>query len=185
MKIDITRQTVYILILSIVLFIFVLLFSFLLLIPEGKEYRIKRAENKKIKTEVNKFDNFNTNTLSILKQLQSDNRYIITAFGTSFSKERFIKQYAKYFTTLELSRRVKSENEGEFITYDLNTSSQMSSPKSFYDFLEVINKSDWIIGINFPIDFRRDGEMIRSTFSMKIYSNPKESNETKELDLRE
>lgn len=179
MKINITRQTIYILILSIVLFIFVLLFSFLLLIPEGKEYRIKRAEIKKIRAEVNKLDNFNLDTLGILKQLQGDNHYIITAFGTSFSKERFLKQYSKYFTTLELSKRVESENEGEFITYDINTTSQMNSPKSFYDFLEAINKSDWIIGINFPIDFRRDEQMIHSTFSMKIYSNPKDENSSK------
>jgi len=178
MKINITRQSIYILIISIFLFIFVLLFSFLLLIPSGKEYRIKRAENKKIKIEVNKFDNFNINTLEMLKKLQGDNRYIITAFGASFSKERFLKQYNKYFTTLELSKRVQSKNEDKFITYDLNTSSQMNSPKSFYDFLDAINKSDWIIGINFPIDFRRDGEMIHSTFSMKIYSNPKESEES-------
>jgi hypothetical protein len=36
---------------SMLVFIFVLIFSFLVLIPEGKEYRIKRVELNKISKE--------------------------------------------------------------------------------------------------------------------------------------
>jgi len=177
-KINISRQSIYITILSFILLIFVLVFSFSLLIPQGKEYRMKRAQIKKISKNVKKLDNFNSEILTLLKDMQGDNRHIITALKTSFSEEKFLKQNKNYFKSLTLSKRIKAENEGEFIVYDVNTTSQMSSPKSFYDFLDSINKSDWIIGINFPIDFKRDGEMIYSTFSMKIYSDPVETNTT-------
>ena len=47
MKISISRQNLYLLVLSVILLIFVLFFSFLVLIPKGKEYRQKRTEIKK------------------------------------------------------------------------------------------------------------------------------------------
>jgi len=46
-KIDFTRQNIYLLGISIFLLIFVLVFSFAVLIPEGKEYRIKRTDFRK------------------------------------------------------------------------------------------------------------------------------------------
>ena len=179
MKINISRQYLYILTLSLVLLIFVLLFSFVLLIPEGKEYRIQRVELKKISKEVRRFDNFNEETLELLKQLQGDNRHIITAFDNTFSEQRFQKQHAGFFKTLMLKKQVKSEDKDGFSTYDVNTTSQISSPTSFYSFLDAINKSDWIISVNFPIKFKRDAEMIHSTFSMKVYSDKKDLNGTK------
>lgn len=69
--------------------------------------------------------------------------------------------------------------EDEFISYEVNTSSQISSPKSFYNFLESVNKSDWIISIEFPINFKRDAEMIKSNFTMKVYSVNRDTNLTK------
>ncbi|MEA2098534.1 MAG: hypothetical protein U9P72_00215 [Campylobacterota bacterium] len=174
-----SRQNMYVLIVSLVLLIFVLLFSFLVLIPKGKEYRIKRAEMIKVNKEVFLFENFNVDTLELLKKLQGDNRYTITALSTLFSEERFLKQHKNYFNSLTLSKRVISEKEGDFITYDVNTTSKIASPKSIYVFLDALNKSDWIIGVNFPIEFKREAEMIHSTFSMKVYSSPKDSNSTK------
>jgi len=167
-----SRQNIYVLIASLVLLIVVLLFSFLVLIPKGKEYRIKRSEMIKVKKEALRYENFNNNTLSLLKKLQGDNRYTITALSTQFSEERFLKQHQQYFNTLTLSKKVTGEKEGEFITYDVNTSSKIASPKSIYNFLDALNKSDWIIGVNFPIKFKRENGVIYSTFSMKVYSNP-------------
>ncbi len=175
-----SRQNIYIMVASLLLLILVLSFSFLVLIPKGKEYRIKRSDIIKVRKEVSRFEKFNSDTLSLLKKLQSDNRYTITALTTPFSEDRFLKQHKKYFNTLILSKRVVSEKEGVFLTYDVNTSSKISSPKSIYDFLDAINKSDWIIGVNFPIKFKREGDTIYSTFSMKVYeTDKKDSNNSK------
>jgi len=180
-KINISRQNIYLLVLSIVLLIFVLLFSFLTLIPEGKEYRIQRTELNKETLELKQLENFSAQTLERLQKLQSDNRHIISAFDASFNPERFEKQHRSFFNTLELAKKVQLENEDEFCVYEVNTTSQINSPKSFYDFLSAVNKSDWIIGINFPINFKRDAEMIRSSFTMKVYNNPKDSSGNKPL----
>jgi len=175
-KINISRHQIYILLVSFFLFLFVLVFSFGVLIPEGKEYRIKRLEMKKELKSYNKYQTFYDKTLKKLKELQSSNRHIITAFDRPFSAERFEKEHKSNFAALKITKlRVAKEEDG-FSVYEVNTTSHISSPKNFYNFLNALNKGDWIIGINFPIKFIRDGEMIKSTFTMKVYENKNDNN---------
>jgi len=162
MKINISRHYLYILLFSLFMLMLILLFAFLVLIPKGKEYREQRMELKKSK----------------LKDLQSKNRHIITAFENRFDAKKFQKEHKSYFSSLTLSKISKEKDEGEFAVYEVNTTSRISSPKNFYNFLDAVNKSDWIIGVNFPITFKRDGENISSSFTMKVYSNKEDSNAT-------
>lgn len=176
MKINISRHQIYILLLSVFLFLFVLIFSFGLLIPEGKTYRIERVELKKAQQEYDKYKNFHDETLDTLKNLQSKNRTIITAFDRPFSPDRFEKQYKAHFSSLQVSKINRVADEEGFSVYEVNTTSHISSPTNFYDFLDALNKGDWIIGVNFPIKFMRDGEMIKSSFTMKVYANSHDKN---------
>ena len=178
MKINISRQYIYLMIVSLLLFIFVLVFSFTVLIPEGKEYRIKRVELKKTNKELREYENFHNETLETLQDLKSKNRRIIRAFDTTFNPSRFEKQNKSYFASLSITQVNFLEVEKDFAVYEVNTTSEISSPSTFYDFLDSVNKSDWIIAVNFPINFKRDGELIKSTFTMKVYCNNKESNST-------
>ena len=173
MKINISRQSIYLLLLSIFLLIFVLIFSFLVLIPEGKEYREKRAELSKQRAELRRYEDFSDATLQKLKQLQADNGHVITAMDSSFNALRFEKLHRPFFTSLKLSEKKELEKEDEFLVYEVNTTSSINSPQSFYEFLDAVNKSDWVIGINFPINFKRDAEMISSSFTMKVYNTQK------------
>ncbi len=155
-----------------------IIFSFGILIPKGKQYRESRQELRKENSELRKYQNFYDDTLTTLKDLQSKNRHIITAFDTAFNPDRFEKQHKAFFSSLRVSKIARSKDEEGFATYEVNTTSQISSPTNFYDFLDALNKSDWIIGVNFPIDFKRDGEMIKSSFTMKVYTNNKDKNST-------
>jgi len=181
MKINISRQYIYLLAILLLLLVFVLLFSFTVLIPKGKEYREDRIEYKKASREFRRYQNFHSEVQEKLKGIQAENRHIITAFDATFNKERFEKQHRDYFSSLTLSRLSNTALEDEFISYEVNTTSEISSPKSFYDFLDAVNKSDWIIAVEFPINFKRDGEMIKSSFTMKVYAVHKESNATKRV----
>ncbi len=178
MKIKISRHYLYISLLSIFLFLFVLVFSFGILIPKGKDYRTARLELKKENLELQKYQNFHDNMLKTLKNLQSKNRHIISAFHTTFYPARFEKQHKALFSSLKISKVSRAKDDEGFATYEVNTTSQISSPKNFYNFLDALNKSDWIIGVNFPIDFKRDGEMIKSSFTMQVYANNKDKNST-------
>ncbi|MFK5937478.1 MAG: hypothetical protein QM497_03680 [Sulfurimonas sp.] len=183
MKINISRQNIYLIAISVFLFIFVLIFAFLVLIPNGKEYRKNRVQLKVHSKELRKYQNFYDETQLKLKELQKKHRHVIVAFDSKFNPQRFQKQYKSYFSSLKLSEVKKSVRKEEFTTYEVNTTSQISSPKSFYNFLDAVNKSDWIIGVNFPIEFKRDGELIKSTFTMEVLSNSKDENKTKIIEL--
>lgn len=184
MKINISRQNIYLLSLSVFLLIFVLIFAFAFLIPEGKEYRNKRADLRKETKELKKYENFRADVLNQLAQLKSENRNIIAAFERSFDPVRFEKMHGAHFNSLSVQEKVKLENENMFSVYEVNTTSQINSPKSFYNFLDAINKSDWIISVNFPIHFKREAEMIRSSFTMKVYKVAEDANAS-DLNIRE
>ena len=182
MKVSITRPYVYLLILSVVLFISVLIIAFALLIPKGKDYRLDKASLRGIKIEQNRVQVFNDKTYKNLKNLQSKNRAIITAFSTKFNAKRFEKQNSKFFEKFVLGEKQVVTNEYEsFDVYEVNASSKIDSPKSFYNFLEAINKGDWIVSVEFPIIFKREAKLIHSSFKIKVYSNSKNKIINKEL----
>lgn len=170
MNFRISRQSIYLLAISLVLLIAVLLFSFLVLIPKGKEYRIVRLEEKKHVFSLMQYQQWYDETYEKLKNLQSKNKRIITAFDNSFNANRFVKMNQHNFESLQLTRVERTKDEEPFAVYEVNASSKIDSPQSFYGFLEEINKSDWIVGVNFPIHFERDENLIFSSFTMKVYA---------------
>ncbi len=109
-----------------------------------------------------------------LKELQSSKKHIIAAYENSFDKERFIKINGIYFESLNLSELEKQAGKDPFTLYEVNATSRIDSPNSFYAFLQSINKSDWIVNVNFPIHFEREGNLIKSSFTLKIFSTLQE-----------
>jgi hypothetical protein len=183
----VSRQTVFVLLLSLFLLGGVVFFSFFFLIPKGKEYRTLRLESKKEFQQLDLAQNRHDNTLERLKNLQHHNAHIIGAFDTPFDPKKFEGLYKKEFTDLYLSEVVAYESNDTFKTYEVNATSKITSPQSFYTFLEQVNKSEWVIEVNFPIHFERDGDKIRSSFTMKVHNKPaeKEGREKKKKSLQE
>ena len=168
------RQTLYVVIFSLLLLIGVVAFSFSFLIPKGKEYRSLRLESKKEFQQLELAQNRYDNTHNRLKDLQLQHRDTIGAFDKLFNPDRFERLYKKEFTDLYLTEVTTFESNGTFKIYEVNATSKITSPQSFYNFLENVNKSEWIIGVNFPIHFERDGDKIRSSFTMKVHNKPAE-----------
>ncbi|MCK9371747.1 MAG: hypothetical protein M0P91_01005 [Sulfuricurvum sp.] len=168
-----SRQTIVMILLSLTLLLVVLLFSFLLLIPKGKEYRTLRLESKKEMQSLERAQRDYNQARDRLEELKGANRHIISAFRTPFNAERFTKLNKKEFQDLYLTEVTARSEDGMFKVYEVNATSKITSPQSFYHFLESVNKSDWIIGVNFPVYFERDGDKIRSSFTMKVHNNPK------------
>lgn len=168
------RQTVFVVVLSLFLLIGVIAFSFLLLIPKGKEYRTLRLESKKEFQQLELAQNRHDNIQNRLQDLRHQHRHTIGAFDKPFDPGRFERLYRKEFTDLYLTEVTSLDTNGTFKVYEVNATSKITSPKSFYNFLEQVNKSEWVIGVNFPIHFERDGDKIRSSFTMKVHNKPPE-----------
>ncbi len=176
MKNSISRQYIYLISISLLLLVFVLVFAFGVLIPEGKKYRLRHSELIKVSKKLHEYEDLEYDTTEKLKDLQQKNRTIITAFSMLFNPTRFEEQNKKWFSNLTVSKVNLSKKEGYFAIYEVNTSSEINSPKSFYNFLDAVNKSDWIIGVSFPIDFKRKGDLIHASFRMKVYCNNRDTN---------
>jgi hypothetical protein len=152
------------------------------LIPMGQEYRLNKSIVKKEKADLQRYEDFYNKTLKIYNDEKSKNRHIIQAFRTTFDPQRFIKLYEKHFISLKLSKVSNPTKEKWYETYEVNTTSKIKSPKNFYNFLDAINKSEWIVGVSFPIDFSREGELIHSSFKMQVYKKivPKKDDSPKQ-----
>lgn len=164
------RQGIYLLGISLVLLIISLLFAFLVLIPSGKEYRVARMDAKKEARILMQYQNAHDETYGALKTLQSKHKNVTTAFGNRFDPDRFVKTNRHFFQSLHLSEVARGADEAPFAVYEVNTTSRIGSPENFYGFLDGVNKSDWIIGVNFPIQFKREQDLILSSFTMKVYT---------------
>lgn len=177
MKFHISRMMVHLLIATVVCLIIVLLFAFIFLIPSGKEYRMARMESKKVSYHVDAIQAEYDKVYAKLKGMQTDNRHIIGAYKNIFNAERFKKMYESHFENLSLFELTAHSQDGDFAVYEVNASSLIHSPQGFYDFLDAVNRSDNIIGVNFPIHFERDGNLIKSSFTMHVYAASQKSKE--------
>lgn len=166
------HRTLYLVLISLFLFIAIIIFSVFFLIPKGKEYRTLRLESKKEQQMIarvqEKYDRVNEK----LEKLKRENSHTLTAFKTSFNPKKFTENNHEYFEDLYLTEVEMADHNGSFKVYEVNATTKITSPQVFYQFLEKINKSDWIIGVNFPIYFEREGDKIKSSFTMKVHHNP-------------
>ena len=165
------HRTLYLVLISLILLVGIIIFSVLFLIPKGKEYRTLRLESKKenqlITQAQERYDDVNEK----YTKLKGENTHIIQAFKTPFDSVRFTKNNHQDFQDLYLTEIEMAEHNGSFKVYEVNATTKITSPQTFYQFLEKINKSEWVIGVDFPINFERDGDKIKSSFTMKVHSN--------------
>ncbi len=165
-----SRQTVYLLFITISLLIFVLVFAFFVLIPSGQEYRNARSVANKHTSELNQFEQVNEETQKELSGLQEKHKNVIKAFDNKFNPKNFTTENRKYFQNLTLTKIAKVDRQSPFDLYEVNATSKIDSPVVFYDFLDSLNRGSWVIGVNFPIHFQKEGEFIISSFTMRVYN---------------
>lgn len=169
------------LIIALLLLIIVFVFAFVFLIPKGKEYRIERLAMKKELQIQRQHQAWYDETYTKLQELRGEHKHIIEAYDNTFDAARFIKLSDNCFESLSLSKQTSIDNNSsEFSVYEVNATSKIDSPQNFYTFIEQVNKSDWIVKVNFPIHFEREGNLIRSSFKMRVYSaDSKEATDSK------
>ena len=163
------HRTLYLVLISLFLFTGIVVFSVLFLIPKGKEYRTLRLESKKEQQMIGRAQAQYDGVNEKLEKIKSENAHTITAFRTVFDPKKFTKNNDQDFENLYLTEIEMADHNGSFKVYEVNATTKITSPQVFYQFLEKINKSDWIIAVNFPIYFERDEDRIKSSFTMKVH----------------
>ncbi len=164
------QNLINILLLSLGFILLFFAFVVIFFIPAGKAYKKEHKVYMQKMYLLDQSQEAHDQTLDNLKELQAKNRAIITAYGNLFDPQAFDRQYSRYFKRLKLTAMKKGNKEDIFDTYAVTTTSDIRTPLDFYEFLKAVNKSENIISIEFPINFKADGNVIQATFHMKVYS---------------
>lgn len=173
------RQALYLILFSLLLLGGVVVFSLAFLIPKGKEYRTMRLESKKEEQLIALAKERLSEEELKFSKLSSEHAATLKAFKTVFNPKQFTEENRHSFHDLYLSELEMAEHNRSFKIYEVNATTKITSPQIFYEFLEKINHSPWIIAVNFPIHFEREGEWIKSSFTMQVYANDTTNREEK------
>ncbi len=169
MSVSINNRTFYLIILSMVLLVSIILFSFFVLIPKGKEYRSLRLENKKEQRAMDSAREDYDETQKKYQKLTEKNKEVIKAYANVFNPEKFTRMNRSQLQDLYLTELQVADQNKSFKVYEVNATTKITSPEVFYHFLEKVNHSDWIIGVHFPVHFERDKDLIKLSFTMKVH----------------
>jgi len=169
MNVRINYRTFYLILLSLLLMVSIVAFSTFVLIPKGKEYRTLRLENKKEQTVLDTTREHYDVTEEKLKKLEDKNKETIKAYRTVFDPEKFMRLNRVQLQDLFLTEVHLADQNKSFRVYEVNATTKITSPEVFYEFLEKVNHSGWIVGVHFPVHFERDKDLIKLSFTMKVH----------------
>ncbi|MDD4855345.1 MAG: hypothetical protein PHQ22_08015 [Sulfuricurvum sp.] len=177
MNVRIYYRTFYLILLSMLLLVSIIAFSFFVLIPKGKEYRSLRLENKKEQRVMDTAREHYDTMEGKLQKLQEKNKETIKAYRTVFNPEKFTRLNRSQLQDLFLTEIHIADQNKSFKVYEVNATTKITSPEVFYHFLEKVNHSGWIIGVHFPVHFERDKDLIKLSFTMKVHHLSEEKKE--------
>jgi hypothetical protein len=177
MRVGINMRTLYLIILTMVLLVSIIVFSFFLLIPKGKEYRSLRLENKKEQMAMDSTREQYDEMEKKLNKLEEKNKEMLKAYRTVFDPVKFTKLNRSELQDLYLTELQDADHNKSFKVYEVNATTKITSPEVFYHFLDKVNHSGWIIGVHFPVHFERDKDLIKLSFTMKVYHVSEEKKE--------
>lgn len=162
------------LLIFLVIFIFItLLLISILILPNIKKYRVARGEYNQARVHKVRVQNVLKERENELKKLRLDNWKIFAAFKHNFSKEEFLTFAKQFFDNVTLKNVKQSPYTKEYDLYELNVTSSLKTPIKFYKFLDGLNHYSNIVQADFPIDLKANGNVIYSSFEIKVYKKHK------------
>ncbi len=158
--------------LLIFLFVFIvttLVLITVLILPNIKSYRSARGEYNQAMVHKTRVQEVLNQRDKEMKQLLLANRKIFDSFGHKFSQKEFINFSNQFFKKVTLKEVKQSKHTNEFRVYELNVTSSLKTPVKFYKFLDGLNHYQNIVQADFPIDLKSNGDLIYSSFKIKVY----------------
>ncbi len=140
-----------------------------LIVPNIKEYRTARGQYNNASVHKIRVQSVLAERENDLKELQSKNRKVFEAFKHKFTQDEFIGFANNFFDKVTLKEVKQSDYKKEFKVYELNVTSSLKTPVNFYKFLEGLNHYQNMIQADFPIELISNGDIINSSFKIRVY----------------
>ncbi len=157
------------------LIVFILLcvaFFFLFLRPSITDQRLKNINFRKAEIVQKETKNEYEGLVKTLKELKTQNSKMINAFNAVVEKERLQSELAQYFGEVNIASFLKTPQE-PYVKTEVVVQANSLELKNFYDFLDWVNSSGYIMRVDFPIDIRKEDEKLYYTFKLLVFSNAK------------
>lgn len=142
---------------------------FVFIVPSVKEYKSVRVQYNRHDLALKRVEEVLRAKEERLDKEQSQNERILKALANKFDHDKFIAYANGFFKNANLSKVSKTTKNETYSMYELNVTSLIDSPSSFYRFLDGLKSYENIIKADFPITMKSDGKFINSTFNIKVY----------------
>lgn len=146
-----------------------LIVIFALIVPDVKKYKKAKKESYRYELQTKRASDVLDEEKKRLQDTTKQNLKIINALNSGFNTDKF-KQFAqKFFDNVSLSKQTSAPEANGFTVYELNVTSSIKSPSSFYDFIDALPNYENVIKADFPINMTSHGNKIKSSFNIKVY----------------
>ncbi len=141
-----------------------------MIIPSLEEYRAKSIKSRQNMTKLNYAKEEYNKKLREFKSLQKKSKFILNNFQNRFSIGKFLSDSRKFFTNTSMIEISQDDVDKHFKVYEFEATTNIKSPKSFYEFLEYLSSYYNIIEAEFPIIFNSKGSLISAKFRLKVHN---------------
>ena len=166
------NSTIRVLIYILTFLVLILLILLFFIIPNIKEYKVSEVELKNIEKSIGDLKRKEESLKSELKNINSENSFIIDKFDKDFNKSKFIKFANSYLQDINLTE-IKDKNSLKFREYKFSAYTKNSSPKELFKFIESLKDYDSVVKINFPILLEKQNRQIFIKLVLDIYRSIK------------
>jgi len=165
-EVDWTRNITLMFIYFLMIF---LLFVFFLY-PELQDTKAKNIEYRKAKLSYDATISDYSAKKSAIEQFEKENEKILQAFKTKATVQNITDLATLYIQNLSVApsspRETKYDSNIFFVEGFINT------PKDFYNFINSLKGSGYILNISFPIAFEKKEEKIKVGFEVVGFYRP-------------
>lgn len=147
-----------------------LIVIFVFIVPSVKEYKSVKVQYNRHEVSLNRMEEVLSSKKNILQKELKQNSHILNSLSNGFNKSSFLTYAKKFFKDVKVTKVSTISSDKGYSVYELNVTSAIDSPSSFYSFLDGLKSYENIIKADFPITMKADGKMINSNFNIKVYN---------------
>lgn len=161
--IDWTKNTIYMLIYFVLIFAF---FGFFLY-PSLQDTKSRNIDYRKAELAYDAVTKEYADKETALAQYEKGNKGYLSGFTKNFTVEEITKILSTHIKDPEVKRLQQGSRAYPSETFSVK--GRIGSPAEFYALSQELEKSGYIVSINFPIDFRRLDTHIEIGFEIEIF----------------
>lgn len=162
-KIDVVKLLLWLSVFLIVIFAL----SAILIIPSINKLKVANEVLNSSNTKLSQFKGKNENVEKQLNEYLAENKVNLDKIHNDFNIEKFKNHCKTFFDEVSLEKSIDFSEE--YVSYQLQVSTKITSPSVFYNFIDSLENYPNILRVHFPIVLKSDKDLIKAQFNLQVY----------------